>query len=80
MLNLVHLAHRLVGPTPLQLVSSWLNGASNHMIPVWNPYLPKGASALKGGCGGGHGSGMAGEGMLDLHAPCMGARRWENTG
>ena len=47
LLNLVHLAHRVVGPTPLQLVSSWLNQMTNHLVPVWNPYMPKGAAPLK---------------------------------
>jgi D-lactate dehydrogenase len=36
-----------VGPTPLQLTSSWLNRITNRFVPVWNPYMPKGASPLK---------------------------------
>jgi D-lactate dehydrogenase len=45
-LNVVDFAHRLLGPSPLQYISSRLNRASNHLIPEWNPYMPKGASKL----------------------------------
>lgn len=41
MLNLVDFAHRLVGPKPLEFLSSALNRGSNHLVPAWNPYLPK---------------------------------------
>ena len=40
-LNAVDFAHRLLGPSPLQYISSRLNKASNHLIPEWNPYMPR---------------------------------------
>lgn len=36
----VSLAHRVVGPTPLEWVSSKLNKLSGNLIPAWNPYMP----------------------------------------
>ena len=45
-LNAVNLAHKVVGPKPLEIVSQWLNKATGHFVPVWNPYMPKGASKL----------------------------------
>ncbi|GAX77289.1 hypothetical protein CEUSTIGMA_g4735.t1 [Chlamydomonas eustigma] len=47
LLNFVHFAHRVLGATPLQMISSWMNQATNHAVPVWNPYLPKGSAPLK---------------------------------
>lgn len=38
----------IVGPKPLEAVSRALNSITNHMVPVWNPYMPKGAAPLKG--------------------------------
>jgi hypothetical protein len=35
-----------MGPTPLQVISRWMNKATGHFIPEWNPYLPRGASKL----------------------------------
>mmetsp|Transcript_14411 Transcript_14411/g.39044 ORF Transcript_14411/g.39044 Transcript_14411/m.39044 type:complete len:1096 (-) Transcript_14411:437-3724(-) len=46
-LDTISFFHSILGPKPLQFISSWLNKMSNHMIPEWNPYLPKGASPLK---------------------------------
>jgi D-lactate dehydrogenase len=40
-LNVVDFAHRLVGPKPLEYISSAMNKASGHLIPVWNPYMPR---------------------------------------
>jgi len=40
-LNVVDFAHRLLGPSPLQYISSRLNKVSNHLIPEWNPYMPR---------------------------------------
>ena len=40
-LNLVDFAHRLVGPKPLEYVSSVLNRASRNFVPEWNPYMPR---------------------------------------
>ncbi|KAK9818314.1 hypothetical protein WJX72_010431 [[Myrmecia] bisecta] len=46
LLNAVDLAHRIVGPKPLDYISSALNKASGHYVPQWNPYMPRGASKL----------------------------------
>ena len=40
-LNTVNLAHSIVGPRPLQYISSALNRLSGNMVPEWNPYMPK---------------------------------------
>ena len=40
-LNLVDFAHRLVGPKPLEFLSSTLNKSSNHLVPTWNSYMPR---------------------------------------
>ncbi|KAF8056389.1 glcD [Scenedesmus sp. PABB004] len=45
-LNAVDLAHRVVGPKPLEVVSRWLNAATGHFVPVWNPYMPRGAAPV----------------------------------
>ena len=45
-LNLIDLTHRVVGPKPLEAISSGLNRLSGNMVPQWNPYMPKGASKL----------------------------------
>lgn len=39
-LDAVNLAHRVVGPKPLEWVSGKLNKWSNKYIPEWNPYMP----------------------------------------
>ena len=44
-LNVVDFAHRLVGPKPLEYISSMLNRASGHFIPEWNPYMPRVSAA-----------------------------------
>lgn len=46
LLNVVNLAHSVVGATPLKAISSALNRATNHFVPEWNPYMPKGAAPL----------------------------------
>jgi len=46
LLGAVNLAHQVLGPWPLKTISSTLNRISNHMIPEWNPYMPKAASPL----------------------------------
>ena len=38
---------RVLGPGVLEGVSSTLNRWTNHLIPVWNPYIPK-VSSRKG--------------------------------
>ena len=38
---------QVLGPKPLEIISSWMNKASGRMVPVWNPYMPKGASSVK---------------------------------
>lgn len=40
LLNVVDFAHRLLGPKPLEYISSGLNKASRNYIPQWNPYMP----------------------------------------
>lgn len=40
-LNVVDFAHRLVGPKPLEFLSSVMNKASRNYIPEWNKYMPK---------------------------------------
>ena len=39
-LNAVSLTHRVVGPKPLEYISSKLNVWSDKYIPEWNPYMP----------------------------------------
>jgi D-lactate dehydrogenase len=46
-LNAVDLAHRVLGPKPLQMVSGWLNKVTDHVVPAWNPYMPRGAAPLR---------------------------------
>lgn len=46
LLNVVSFAHSLLGPSPLEYISSRLNKVSGNMVPEWNSYMPKGASAL----------------------------------
>ena len=41
LLNVVDFAHRVVGPKPLEYISSAINRASGHTIPEWNPYMPR---------------------------------------
>jgi D-lactate dehydrogenase len=41
LLNMVDFAHRLVGPKPLEFLSKTLNKGTGHIVPEWNPYLPK---------------------------------------
>ena len=46
-LNAVDLAHGIVGPRPLQAISRAVNRASDHYVPEWNPFMPKGAAKLR---------------------------------
>ena len=46
LLGAVNIAHSLLGATPLEVISRSLNKATNHFVPEWNPYMPKGASPL----------------------------------
>ncbi len=39
-------APQVVGPKPLEVISRWMNKATGHFVPVWNPYMPKGAAPL----------------------------------
>ena len=41
LLNMVDFAHRLVGPKPLEFLSKTLNRGTGHIVPEWNPYLPR---------------------------------------
>ncbi|WIA35081.1 hypothetical protein OEZ86_003567 [Tetradesmus obliquus] len=47
LLNVVHAAHKVVGPKPLEVISRWMNSMTGNFVPVWNPYMPKGASPVK---------------------------------
>jgi len=47
LLNTVSFFHGILGPKPLEVISSKLNQWSNHMVPVWNPYMPTGAAAVR---------------------------------
>jgi D-lactate dehydrogenase len=42
-----HLCLQVVGPKPLEIISKWMNSMTGHVVPVWNPYMPKGASSVK---------------------------------
>eukprot|EP00878_Enallax_costatus_P007347 GHUV01007694.1.p1 GENE.GHUV01007694.1~~GHUV01007694.1.p1 ORF type:complete len:822 (+),score=249.18 GHUV01007694.1:1374-3839(+) len=46
-LNVVNVAHKVVGPRPLEIISRWMNNMTGNTIPVWNPYMPKGASPVQ---------------------------------
>jgi D-lactate dehydrogenase len=41
LLNVVDWTARLTGPSFMTSVSSALNKWSGHIIPLWNPYIPK---------------------------------------
>lgn len=45
-LNVVDLAHRLVGPKPLEYLSTLINKASGNYIPQWNKYMPRVSNAV----------------------------------
>jgi D-lactate dehydrogenase len=46
MLNVVNVAHSVLGAWPIKTISSALNKVTNHIVPEWNPYMPKGAAPL----------------------------------
>jgi hypothetical protein len=46
LLNVVNAASKVLGPTPLEVVSRWMNKMTGNFVPVWNPYMPKGAAPL----------------------------------
>uniref|UniRef100_A0A7S0X8B5 D-lactate dehydrogenase (cytochrome) n=1 Tax=Mantoniella antarctica TaxID=81844 RepID=A0A7S0X8B5_9CHLO len=46
LLNVVSLAHSVLGAGVLRTVSSALNSATNNLVPVWNPHMPTGAPRL----------------------------------
>ncbi len=41
LLNVVNAAHAVLGAAPLKAISGALNRLSGHMVPEWNPYMPK---------------------------------------
>eukprot|EP00879_Flechtneria_rotunda_P006313 GHRR01006635.1.p1 GENE.GHRR01006635.1~~GHRR01006635.1.p1 ORF type:complete len:789 (+),score=273.08 GHRR01006635.1:1646-4012(+) len=49
LLNTVDVFHGILGPRPLEVVSSTLNKWTNRIVPVWNPYIPKGGHTVKPG-------------------------------
>jgi len=46
LLNTVSFFHGLLGSTVLELTSKALNKLTFNYVPVWNPYMPSGATAL----------------------------------
>lgn len=38
---------QVVGPKPLEIISRWMNSITGNTVPVWNPYMPKGAAPVK---------------------------------
>lgn len=46
-LSAVNLAHKVMGPYPLEKVSGFLNKASGNLIPAWNKYMPTSANKLR---------------------------------
>lgn len=46
-LNLVNGMHSIMGPSLLIASSQLLNRITHHLVPVWNPYMPKGASPVR---------------------------------
>jgi D-lactate dehydrogenase len=46
-LSAVHLAHRLFGTKVMSSMSRFLRSLSGNIIPLWNPFMPRGASRLR---------------------------------
>ncbi len=46
-LGAVHVAHRLLGTKMMNTISGFLRALSGNLIPLWNPYMPVGASRLR---------------------------------
>lgn len=46
LLNVVNVAHSVLGAAPLRAISTALNRWSGHVVPEWTPYMPKGAAPL----------------------------------
>ena len=40
-LNMVDFAHRVVGPKPFQFLSDQWMKLPGHIMPAWNPYMPR---------------------------------------
>lgn len=51
LLNTVDFFHGLLGPRVLEVVSGTLNKWTNHLIPQWNPYIPKVSASAAGAVG-----------------------------
>eukprot|EP00878_Enallax_costatus_P006622 GHUV01006940.1.p1 GENE.GHUV01006940.1~~GHUV01006940.1.p1 ORF type:complete len:990 (+),score=266.56 GHUV01006940.1:206-3175(+) len=49
LLNTVDFFHGLLGPRVLEVVSGTMNKWSNHIVPQWNKYIPKGGQSVKSG-------------------------------
>lgn len=71
LLNAVNLAHKVVGPKPLEAISRWLNRATGHFVPVWNPYMPKGAAPLLPATSAGGASAQAQASAVAAAAPAQ---------
>jgi len=46
LLDTVSLAHRVLGTYPMQSIANAVWGVGNNMLPLWNPYMPRGAAPL----------------------------------
>jgi len=47
MLDVVSFVHGIVGTWPMQKIADAVWGVGNNMLPLWNPYMPRGAKPLK---------------------------------
>jgi len=45
-LNVVSLAHRIIGNLPMTAIATTAWGVSNNYLPLWNRYMPRGAGPL----------------------------------
>jgi D-lactate dehydrogenase len=52
-LSLVSIFHTLLGSSVMRVISAGLRKISGNRIPMWNPYMPKGAEAVNTMSGGG---------------------------
>ena len=46
LLNVVSLAHRIIGNLPMTAIATTAWGVSNNYLPLWNQYMPRGAGPL----------------------------------
>jgi len=46
-LNIISFVHSLLGTSGMQFISAGLRKISGNRLPLWNPYMPKGAKMIK---------------------------------